>query len=169
MPWWYLTLFKIAPGDLSCTLTSLDPERNFALRSLVMRQEILLNDTVHQGKHCDQVEIREQTCHRLITRHTALVSFPYLVFPLLIYKSRSAWVLWCYSWLGSNRLYSKEKWDYQSAMDWAYVPSYPTFTEYGAPLKSMEPCKFTAHTWSDLSRWCSLPCPTSVTVGGSSS
>ena len=58
MPWWYLTLFKIAPGDLSCTLTSLDPERNFALRSLVMRQEILLNDTVHQGKHCDQVEIQ---------------------------------------------------------------------------------------------------------------
>jgi hypothetical protein len=32
--------------------------RNFVLRSVVMRQEILLNDTVHQGKHCDQVEIQ---------------------------------------------------------------------------------------------------------------
>ena len=35
-------------------LTRLDPERNFVLRSVVIRQEIPLNDTVCQGKHCDQ-------------------------------------------------------------------------------------------------------------------
>ena len=86
MPWWYLTLFKIAPGDLSCTLTSLDPERNFALRSLVMRQEILLNDTVHQGKHCDQVEIQVHPTVTLGSGVPERVSFP-----CLIYDTRHIW------------------------------------------------------------------------------